>query len=169
MSGERILPSSQIDRAELLIAEASKWIGVREKGANRGADVEAFQKAVDGVAQGEPWCAAFLFFCLDRIGGTDLFKSEHCLTVWNQSQRDLRLVSPERGAIVIWRRQGTTSGHAGIVKEVVSCIRMRTIEGNTGPGSELIREGDGVYEKTRPTIRGTGKLELVGFLWPWLS
>jgi hypothetical protein len=169
MSGERLLSCPEVNRGGLLVAEASRWIGVREKGANRGPEVEAFQRTIDGVADGSPWCMAFVQFCLARLGDHDLFKSEHCLTVWNQSARELRLVSPEPGAIVIWRRKGTIAGHAGIVKEVVNCLRMRTIEGNTGPGPGLVREGDGVYEKVRPTIRGTGDLELVGFLWPWLS
>ncbi len=163
-------PPAREVRAELLIAEAKKWIGTKEsQGDNKGPDVEEFQKAVDGVAAGEPWCMAFVQFCLKKIGGSELFQSEHCLTVWNKTPVEHRRKHPVPGVVVIWRMKGTLSGHAGIVTRVNGEL-MRTIEGNTGPGAGVVREGDGVYEKSRssyPTKHA--KMELLGFLWPWIS
>lgn len=157
-------------KAQALITEAKKWIGTREEGGdNHGPSVEAFQKAIDQVAAGEPWCMAFVQFCLKASGGTDLFPSEHCLTVWNRSPVELRRELPEPGCIVIWKMRGTSSGHTGIVERVNGGL-MKTIEGNTGPGQGVERDGDGVYSKSRSSSQTSprGRMELVGFLWPWL-
>ena len=47
-------------KERLLIHEAKRWVGVTEVGGNnRGQVVEIFQKAVGGVANGQPWCMDF--------------------------------------------------------------------------------------------------------------
>jgi uncharacterized protein (TIGR02594 family) len=155
-------------RAQLLIAEASKWIGVKEEGGdNKGETVEMFQRAVDGRAFQESWCASFAFYCLINTGGTDLFMSEHCLTVWNRSPKELRRQKPEPGCLVVWQFEGTASGHMGIVKMVLSDTQILTIEGNTSGASHIERNGGGVYLKQRASRPVTGRMKLVGFLWPW--
>lgn len=157
-----------MNRETALIAEALKWYGTTEVGGdNRGLQIEAFQKAVDRTASGEPWCMAFLQYCLKASGGSDLFQSEHCLTVWQKSPIQLRRVKPTQGCIVIWRLSGTSSGHAGIVVLASSEIIV-TIEGNTGPGPGIVRDGDGVYMKVRPLSKNVGLMEHVGYLYPWL-
>jgi len=155
------------ERTVRFLQEASKHIGTVEVGGdNKGATVEAFQKAVDGVAAAESWCMAFVQYCLKAVGGSILFKSEHCLTVWEKSPIACRTMNPKPGAIVIWRMKGTNSGHTGIVKSVVGTL-MLTVEGNTGPGPGIERNGDGVYEKSRNVRPLGGTMELVGYLWPW--
>lgn len=154
------------EKGQALIAEASKWVGVLEEGHNSGEQIEAFQRAIDTYARKEPWCMGFVQFCLYEMGGTDIFPSEHCLTVWNKSPRSLRLMNPKPGCIVVWKRRGTISGHTGIVT-AVNGTTMTTIEGNTGPDKGVNRDGDGVYEKTHDIRPTNGKFELVGFLWPW--
>ena len=63
---ERPLPPDKL--ARLLIFEARRWVGMTEIGGNnRGQVVEMFQRAVDGKASGEPWCAAFVFFCVGMV------------------------------------------------------------------------------------------------------
>ncbi len=158
--------------AQRLIDEATRWIGVREKGgANCGPEVEEFQRSVDDRADGAPWCMSFVQFCVKRVSDIigkkpSLYPSEHCLTVWNRTPEELRLSRPVPGCVVIWRKSGTDQGHTGIVVSVGE-TKMITIEGNTGPASIVSREGDGVYEKERAIHPVTGRMEVVGYLRAW--
>lgn len=161
---------------EELVAEARKYIGVTEKGGdNRGPEVEEFQRAVDGVAQGEPWCAGFVMYCVKKVeerfhAKTDLFRSEHCYTTWTKTPGALRVAKPTPGCIVIWRYAGTFSGHMGIVERVGTNGYIQTIEGNTGAGIDVIREGDGVYRKTRRMDPPkTVKMQVLGYIKPFTN
>lgn len=162
-----------------LIAEARRWVGTTERGGdNKGQLVELWQKSVDGKSDSESWCMSFVQYqmawtdklFLEIVGETNftkIFKSEHCLTVWNKTPKELRSDIPKPGAIAIWRKKGTLSGHCGIVSSIVPSYRkFHCIEGNTGPGDGVVREGDGVYEKSR-SMDGAGNMELLGFLIPW--
>lgn len=153
-----------------LIEEAQKWVGVQEVGKNRGVEVEMFQKAVDGKASGEPWCAAFVEFCIKQVVAqhgvtTPVVASEHCLTIWNTTPVSQRLTTPVPGCLVIWRHGDSTQGHIGVVTEVTADPRfIQTIEGNTGPEVKAVNsEGDGVYVKLR-NVEGTGNMKVLGFL-----
>lgn len=155
-----------------IVLEAKKWIGVKERGANSGPEVERFQRSVDGVAQGEPWCMAFVQYCISQVEWRDrvdspVFKSEHCLTVWNRSPEVLRMKHPAPGAIVIWQHGSSSRGHTGIVSRVIDTNWFETIEGNTSGRPGIDREGDGVFEKAR-TVGGAGDMRVVGFLRPFL-
>lgn len=162
------LPVGEIDvRVEAVIAEAMKWVGTVEEAGNRGAAIERFQKAVDGIAAGEPYCMGWVQFLFKETGlRSDIFSSEHCMTVWRNSPKCLRLMNPKRGCIPIWRFGESDSGHAGIVSSVNGAL-MKTIEANTGPAKGVEREGDGVYEKIRLIRPTEGRMKIVGFLWPW--
>ena len=157
---------------DALIEEAKKWIGVKEAtNHNDGKEVEMFQKAVDGKAQGESWCMAFVQFCLQRVETsqqtrTNMYSSEHCLTVWNKTGTGMHRTAPEPGFVVIWRHGATTQGHTGIVTEVLANGEFTTIEGNTGNGKGVIRDGDGVYNRTR-SVTGAGEMKVVGFIDPF--
>lgn len=158
-----------------LVELAKCYVGVREDGPNHGELVEEFQKAVDGKAQGESWCACFVQYCVARVDEelgtqTSLAKSEHCLTIWGQSGN--RIIEGEvafPGCIAIWQHGNSLNGHTGIVTEIIDAETFRTVEGNTGPGAGVIREGDGVYERvrTRATQGGTVGMHLIGFIDPW--
>lgn len=167
----------------MLVFEALRWVGFTEQGGdNRGQVVEMFQKAVDGKAQGEPWCLAMVQFCVMMVDRQydyihqicslphSLFKTEHCLTLWNQTPIQQRRNHPEPGLVVVWKHGNSSSGHAGIVTEITADGRFKTVEGNTGPskGSEIVREGDGVYEKVRDR-EGSGSMKVLGFICPWLE
>jgi hypothetical protein len=82
-----------------LIDTATKFIGVTEEGAdNCGEQVEIFQRAIDNKASRESWCAAFVQYCLikalekltllpefkNKVNNI-IFKSEHVLTIWNNT------------------------------------------------------------------------------------
>jgi uncharacterized protein (TIGR02594 family) len=156
-------------KAESLIAEATKWVGIREQGQNRGPEVEMFQQAVDGHASAQAWCMSFVQYCLIQVGGTDLHVSSHCLTVWNKSPKHLRTNKPVPGCLMLWQKKGTSHGHVGIVVKTLDENRVVTIEGNTGPLSVVSRDGDGVYKKFRTVRPVMGNLEVVGFLKCWFK
>lgn len=157
---------------DALLAEAQKWIGIKEAtNHNDGSEVKMFQEAVDGKAQGESWCMGFVQFCLlqsEKSLGlkSNMFRSEHCLTVWNKTPQDMRRDTPYPGYVVIWQHEGTTNGHTGVVTEIVDKTHFGTIEGNTGDGSGVVRDGDGVYKRTR-SVAGAGAMKVVGFIDPF--
>jgi hypothetical protein len=170
--------------AKALIDRARTFIGVTEQGGdNRGKDVEMFQRAVDGKASREAWCMCFVQHCVKetkaQLEKTGLYKkvfitlypSEHCMTVWNKTNPKYRRTEPKKGYVVIWQYykngKATAQGHTGIVDSVSNDGKssMLTIEGNTGPGGAIVREGDGVYAKTR-SISGSSSMKIVGFLVP---
>lgn len=166
-------------RARLLVHEATRWVGTREIGGNnRGQCVRMFQKAVDGVASGEPWCLAFVQFCCNQADGSFdamlgtcnkphlLFKTEHCMNLWDNMPEECKQGHPEAGTVAIWNKRGTRQGHTGIVSSVLSMNEFFTIEGNTSGKKSVDREGDGVFEKIR-TMKDIGSMTLVGFLRPW--
>lgn len=168
-----------------LIDTATAFIGVTEEGAdNCGKQVEIFQRAVNSKAERESWCMAFIQYCLIKAlekltllpefknKVIDIvFKSEHVLTVWNKTDKKYRLTKPEIGCVVFWQfvKDGveTASGHTGLVVGIsVDGKSITTIEGNTGPGGAVVRNGDGVYKKVR-MVAGTKTMKVVGFIYPF--
>lgn len=148
---------------------AAAYVGVQEQGKNKGFEVEMFQKAVDGKASGEPWCMGFVQYCIKAVENTSkvdskVVRSESCLDVWNRSPKELRVAVPETGCLIIWRHGQTEKGHVGIIESIKPGNKqLITIEGNTGGGSAVQREGDGVYRKNRDAD-GAGTMKVVGFL-----
>ncbi len=164
-------------RNQLLVAESLRWVGIQEVGGNnRGQMVRIFQKHLGG-AHNEPWCMSYVQYCCywadkyaELTGHTGLphklYKSEHCMTVWNKTPRECRIDIPFPGCVPIWNYEGTTSGHTGALVGIDRQIIL-TAEGNTSDGvRRIVREGDGVYKKRRP-MKTIGKMKLVGFLNPW--
>lgn len=165
-------------KERLLIHEAKRWVGITEQGGNnRGQLVQLFQKSAGGLANGEPWCMAFVQYCIqavdslvsDCLEGSEkspLFKGEHCLTVWNKSQA-WKIDAPSLGSLCIWQHGQTASGHVGIVVGLNADGSIMTVEGNTSStdaGNQ--REGDGVWLKRRQLV-SSGNLRLKGFLKVW--
>jgi len=169
-------------KERLLAFEASRWVGTKEIGGdNRGQIVEMFQKAVDGKAQGEPWCLAFAQFCIsiadqcfDAIQAASgsqspLKKTEHVLTLW-KSAPILMQCEPKPGCLMLWNhwKDGvpTSLGHVGIVI-AVNGDEIITVEGNTSGGPGVTREGDGVFRRVRSQV-GSGDMRVLGFLSVWI-
>lgn len=160
-----------MDPYQELINTAAAFIGVHEEGGNNhGEWVEEFQKAVDGKANGESWCAAMVSYCVKWTnyvvsGESKLRLAEHCLTMWNwnpSAQRDY----PQAGFLVVWQHGTSSNGHIGIVEAVNGDGTITTIEGNTSPSQGVERDGDGVYRKIR-MLNSTGAMHIVGFLDPF--
>ena len=175
-------------KANMLVAEATRWVGIRESGGNNsGQMVRKFQEAVDGKAVGEPWCLSFAQFCIIAVEDLSfamgirelrqspghVYPTEHCLTLWNNTPEEHRSKNPVRGGLVIWQYmnkdgKGTSSGHVGIVTRTNADGTFDTIEGNTSvSGTNVNREGDGVAEKNR-SPRGAGRMKVKGFIRIWV-
>lgn len=167
-------------KMSLLAHEAKRWVRFVEKGGqNKGQVVEAFQKAVDGRAHGEPWCMSFVQYCLmqtdflvdemfaQSLGHrTIIHKTEHCMTAWKHSP--IRVDVPVVGSVMIWQKGSTSAGHCGIVVGLDADDKdhVYTVEGNTGPQDVVNREGDGVFLKKRSLTSGY-TMKVKGFLIPW--
>lgn len=181
---EAVLPVSLSDiRTAMLLAEAKKWLNIKETGPNKGPEVERFQKAVDGKASCESWCAAFVMYCIFETEKqyksrfnvdlkTWLYKTEHVLTMWNLSPKECRLTAPIPGSLIIWQHldaagNQTAKGHVGIVSRVIDKTFAETIEGNTSNDAVVQDDGDGVYLLKRNYKQVTGTKRVVGFLLPW--
>lgn len=157
---------------QMVVDEARHWLGTKESGNNRGSEVDQFNLAVAGQV-GEPWCMSFAQFCIEQVEKktgvqSKVFDSAHCMTVWNQSPKECKVPSPVPGALMVWNFVGTTSGHVGVVQKQLPDTRIDTIEGNTGSGNpdDVVREGDGVYERSRARS-GSSKMRVMGFLKPF--
>lgn len=169
-------------KCKMLVEMAKKLIGVKETGGeNRGPEVDQFLAAM-GLDKGNPWCMSFVQYCarsvdrqyqeknMDTIPVT-LFPSGHVMTVWNQAPKSAKIVGEVHpGLLAIWQHYSngiaTDKGHVGIVSEVFGQNDVMTIEGNTGAGLRLVRDGDGVYEKRR-VLGQMGTLRFKGFLRIW--
>lgn len=168
-------------RRRLLVFEAMRWRGAHEVGGdNRGWAVEQFQQAVDGKASDEAWCAAFVWYCIGMVDDvaaflhdshrSPLYPSELVMDVWRRSPEGMRRKLPRVGDVMVWQHydgdKPTGRGHIGIVTNYPGDRIVHTIEGNTGPGPGVVREGDGVYEKLR-NLTGSGSMRVEGFLGVW--
>lgn len=181
------LTLSAAHRRSLLVDIARAYVGAAEAGGdNRGALVERFQQAVDGRAAREPWCLSFVQHCVGWVerACTHLGDAvplappwpatEHVLTLWRGVAPAQRIEYPRlplAGDLMVWRHGESEAGHIGIVVEDYDALyprsRVRTVEGNTGPGAGVEREGDGVYELAR-SIHGQGRMRCLGWIRvPW--
>jgi hypothetical protein len=159
---------------QLFIEAARACVGIRESGGNNnGPLVELFQDTI-GSADSEAWCMSFVQSMIAYVEVTLDVKSsipagEHCLTIWGESARVLRVLRvPAPGAICIWKHGSGPSGHTGIVLEYGKKV-MNLVEGNTEAGfvnGAVERDGGGVYYTER-NILGTGNMRVVGFLKPF--
>lgn len=154
---------------------AQKFVGAIETRANGGPMVEMFQKAVDGISNGEPWCVSFAWFCIQTIddlavllnGGAAnsvIYRTEWTIDLYNKSPYKYDNAVP--GRIVVWQNDiNKNRGHCGIVVDVAGEDIM-TVEGNTSAASGDQRDGDGVWKKKRPGGNIPGFTRL-GYLGPW--
>ena len=56
-------PAGDAAAALIAVCEREAAKGVRETGKNAGEDVEKYQRSV-GLSKGNPWCAAFVSWCV---------------------------------------------------------------------------------------------------------
>jgi hypothetical protein len=168
--------------ADKIISIAKSYVGEQEILGNKGFKDAKFQKDMEAIGwhYGDPWCADLVrLIYLKAYEGTDsgrllanLLSGSALGTYYNIAHDGTFTVSqtPVPGAIVIFK-EGTDpakfTGHAGIVKDVVTGTSFRSIEGNTSDQPD-IREGYIVAMKTHllnlpPNPDG---LNIVGFIIP---
>jgi hypothetical protein len=151
----------------LYLELAAQCVGVSEVGGNNcGPEVEGFLACM-GLKKGNPWCAAAQMYFIKKVEKmtgvkSSIYKSAHCMTIWNKSPKELRLKKPEPGALMIWKQVNSNSGHIGVV-EKVNTHTVVTLEGNTSSDSSVNRDGDGFHRKLR-YLETAGKLQIVGWL-----
>ena len=141
-------------------------LSVREQGGNNhGPAVKIYLKSV-GLAQGDPWCEAYVFYresaaakallltipsWMPRTGSTVLmataFKKKGLFISVSDAQKDYSLVKRGDHAWFFFASKDRIA-HTGIVIEVYNW-GVVTVEGNTGPESGVNRDGDGVFVKHR--------------------
>ena len=165
----------------LLIKEATKWVGTTETGANNGAAVNMFQDYVGPNLHGAPYCCCFVVYCVGQVDayfkssnakykGTSLRKTPSVMQLWNTAPASKKFDKPFIGAIVIWQKllrdgKETIQGHTGICIKIDGDI-ITTIEANTSSPKGLDREGDGIYIKEH-NIKNPIGFRLKGYLAAW--
>ena len=137
---------------------ASFFLGVKESGQNQGSIIETFQRAVDGVAQGESWCLALLQYLALETSKVhqypvDLPKTESVHNFWNKVKDKHKVLTPKPGHWVFWDMDNG-KGHCGIIRQIIS-VNMITIEGNT-----MLDKIEGVFMKSKSL---SGK-KILGFI-----
>lgn len=175
----------QIELARKKLIDLAKFfVGVKETEPNKGPLIELFQKAVDGKAEGEPYCVGFCHFLVQQIDlemkelnpkwpRHILWKTENSKLLWDMAKTEARHSQPQPGDIIVWNfwKDGrlSRSGHAGIVAELLEDGRIKTYEANTSdPNNKIVREGDGVYEKVRSIFRTDTPMRYLGCISPWV-
>ncbi|WP_442589191.1 CHAP domain-containing protein [Pedobacter sp. AW31-3R] len=166
-------------RAQKIIAEAEKYIGLTERPGNKGFFNAPFEKLMksNGFYSGAPWCAFFTKMIYANVyadhqtleeiirrcntgGALDTLKRHENNGTFSVGE------VPKPGAIAVWRNGKGPAGHHGIVKSVdLKANTMVTIEGNTNASGS--REGDRVAVKLR-TITRTFKndgLNIEGYIY----
>lgn len=144
-----------------LIDAGLKYVGVREHGYNKGPEVELFQRFVDGKAQGESWCMAFVQFIVGQVCAkygikTPLYPSEHCNTVYSKTAAKYLEQAWGVGFAFIMRNPADNSGHTGICAP-----GNMAVEGNTSVAGST--DGDGVYYRLR-SPKGSATKPMRGYI-----
>ena len=110
-------------------------LGVRERGgANRGPQVDEYLRSV-GLEPGQPWCAAFVYWCFAAAARSRGFvnpvpKTGSTLRLWMLSEPVCRDSNPRPGLVYVLDHGGG-QGHAGIVTGVTGDGGMTEVSGNT--------------------------------------
>lgn len=138
--------------ASEVIKKARSYIGIAEKPNNDVIFNTAYYgHAVNGSAY--PWCCVFVWYVFKQVGASELFyngqKTAYCPTLmsWFQSKGKL-FNKPEVGDVVFFNFSGKkVANHVGIVSEVLSGNKIKSIEGNTSSSNQT--NGGQVEEKVR--------------------
>lgn len=161
---------------------AQTQIGVREKpiGSNDGPEVSRYLASVglNSKEDSYAWCVAFIYFCFREAAnglGLDnpMIKTAGVLEHWRRAgEKGIKrilakdaianpsLIKPGQIFAIAIGNKGL--GHSGLVIEVLSDGRFKTIEGNSNDGGS--REGIGVFERVRkPTEINRGFVDYSAF------
>ena len=149
-------PSPSKDTGLASLQEARNRIGIKEKplGSNRGPEVDQFLTR-SGVPFPNPWCMAFVYFCVDEAARklarpNPIKKTASCQVLFLWARANGRLVSrPEEGDIFLVIGEGGHC-HTGFVNGPIVNNRFPTVEGNSN--------NDGSSNGTAVVSRTPGRL-----------
>ena len=145
---------------KIAVGEEAKKIREVPPDSNKGPAVEGYLSRA-GVAKGNPWCCAFVYWCFDEAAkkanrANPMLKTAHCMTHWNKcTEKGAKRISKKdaeqnpgllKPGMIFIMDHGGGKGHTGLI-EKVSGGMLTTIEGNTN--ASKTREGGGVYRLTR--------------------
>ena len=122
------------------------------RGSNGGLEVEAYLRST-GLGKGNPWCAAFVNWCIQEIGkqhNMDIAwpKTASCDVILTFARRhDILFAQPEAGDVFLVMATQSDATHTGFVASVEGG-KFRTFEGNSN--DEGSREGYEVASNNRP-------------------
>lgn len=152
-------PSSSIGASVARVAREE--VGVIEVTKNQAPEIAKYWDATDystGMQNREPWCAAFVCWCvrqgIKEFGANPTWPLPRTARAFGFDEEwavrnALRVTKTpsasvlKPGDIVVFK-----FSHVGVYVGPVNSTSILTVEGNTnGEGS---REGDGVYQKVRP-------------------
>lgn len=159
-----------------IVEIARKYVGKKEKPGNTGfidSEMEKDMKAV-GWQNGHSWCEYFIEMIAWRAYPERIqeLRGHFVPSAVNSYRNLLRAgykasLTPEVGSFMFMQRMkdgiAQWQGHCGIVSEVISETKFKSIEGNTNSAGS--REGDSVQEKTRQVISNVEDgLKVIGFI-----
>lgn len=158
----KLKPGSALGSAAL--AFAGTQVGVKEQPAlsNDGPEVRRYLASV-GLPPGQPWCAAFVHYCVEQAKPKDaanpLPRTGSVLAMWRNARKaglpclttaeavaNPGLVS---AGMIFIMDFGQGRGHTGFVHSLAGG-RLSTIEGNSNENGS--RDGTGVFALTRRTL-----------------
>lgn len=155
---------------------ARKYLGQTEKPGNMGFNDATFEKKMEevGFVKGHAWCAYFSELVFkeafpERFDELDKLFSGSTIQTFRNFRDAEYLINyvPAVNNLVIWQRYlngvAQTTGHAGIVSEVISTWEFKSIEGNTNDAGG--REGYIVAEHERKVLAKVDNgLKVIGFI-----
>jgi hypothetical protein len=155
---------------------AIKYIGETEKPGNMGFNDAEFEKKMKAVGfqKTHAWCAYFTELVFkeafpERFKELDKLFSAGTIQTFRNFRDASYPVSnvPKEGNLVIWQTfkngEPQTTGHAGVVVQVVDNDTFYSVEGNTNDGGG--REGYIVAKKLRNFIPNVQNgLKVLGFI-----
>jgi len=130
------------------------------RGSNKGPRVSEYLRTAESLP-GEPWCAAFVFWCCAKAGFRPEVRYPAAVASWLQwaQARGRFSESPKRGRVFLISGKGVS--HMGFVVRDNGNGTFETVEGNTN--DEGSREGYEVCRRTRKVAAVTGFVDLSGF------
>ncbi len=134
-----------------LVDLAASQVGVMEVGYNAGPQVERYQRS-SGNHRGQPWCASFVTWCFKTLGlrvppgsGSAASFFPASKIIYRRGQFNQQRI--KKGDLAGYRYSNSIH-HIGIIQSWNDEFVI-TIEGNTGGGNGVQREGDGVHRMRR--------------------
>jgi hypothetical protein len=138
------------------VAIARSYVGESEKKPNRSFHIDRWNRNVRNPL-GSPYCAAFVYWCLDSAGvkypqkksglARGLVTKKQTFTAYDVIMGRQKVL---KGDIPIWQKGTTMFGHTGFAAEDWDGTGGKTIEANTSPGTGGNQsDGDGVHIRNR--------------------